>query len=145
MLSIKAAHSLDLDDQQDAVDVLREQKLRQRQRGSAVTVHESPHSTQQLQAEDGDVGELDVDPNELEEVYRSQAVSWSMMYRPPAVQLLDQAESVQSSLRQRVAAMHARLAAHNAAVEAAAALRKQQKHGINHKQQQQQKGPVVPV
>jgi hypothetical protein len=128
VLSMKAAHKLDLEDQRDAVGLLKQLKQQQQQ--------------QQLVGSSAVASVDEVNQEELEQVYRSQAVAWGEMYRPPAVQVLDQAEAVHSSLRARVAAMQARLAAHNAAVEAAAALRKQQKHQHHHhhhhQQQQQQ-------
>eukprot|EP00879_Flechtneria_rotunda_P010123 GHRR01010581.1.p1 GENE.GHRR01010581.1~~GHRR01010581.1.p1 ORF type:complete len:468 (+),score=154.92 GHRR01010581.1:1140-2543(+) len=54
----------------------------------------------------------------VEQRLLSQVAAWSDMYRPPAVQLLVHAPELHASLKQRIAAMQARLAAHNAAAEA---------------------------
>jgi hypothetical protein len=158
VLSVRAAHDLDVQDRQEAVQALKfwqqpqlaglfagtgahagsaQAELFQVQQLTGHTEAQATGSNGFLEGDaDLDSGAADAataaDADVADEVCRSQAVQWAQLYRPPAQQLLEVAGELQEQLAVRVAAMQARLAAHNAAAVAEAGLKSEARQAVEH-------------
>jgi hypothetical protein len=168
VLSVRAAHDLDVQDREEALQALRfwqqpqvagqlaVQQLAgagdtddglagQQQLHGSVSVPQQDAAPQQGMSASSDVagvgmgvsdldggigGAATADARAADDVCRSQAELWAQLYRPPAGQLLEVAGQLQERLAARVVAMQARLAAHNAAAAAEAALKGEARHAV---------------
>ncbi|WIA11265.1 hypothetical protein OEZ85_011390 [Tetradesmus obliquus] len=152
VLSVRAAHELDLQDRQEAAQALRFWRQPQLAGQLAGNLQEGGGLAGKQQLRAGSAGAaaaaagVDVDASfnrdgegtaaasaearEAEEVCRSQAAQWAQLYRPPAEQLLEAAGPLQETLAARVGAVQTRLAAHNAAAAAEAGLKRQAKQAL---------------
>jgi hypothetical protein len=165
VLSVRAAHELDVQDRQEALQALRFWRQpqvagalagngavlagqargglagqQQSNTGAAVAKQDAAREQDAaiglagvvLGVSDSDLGVGTADARAADDVCRSQAGLWAQLYRPPAEQLLEVAGQLQEQLAARVVAMQARLAAHNAAAAAEAAVQGEARQAVAH-------------